>query len=51
MISDLGLEAVEVDGIGNVIGGLAGSNSGSITMCYVTGTSLKTSEFYYGFLL
>jgi len=37
MISNLGLEAVDVNGIGFCIGGLVGINSGSITTCYSTG--------------
>jgi len=37
-VSNLGLEAVDVDGIGNSIGGLVGSNAGRITTSYTTGT-------------
>jgi hypothetical protein len=37
-VTGLGLEAVDVNGIGNCVGGLAGSNSqGSISVCYSTG--------------
>jgi hypothetical protein len=38
-ISNLGLEAVDVNGTGDFVGGLVGVNSGgSIEMCYSTGT-------------
>ena len=37
-ISNLGLEAVDVNGIGNSIGGLAGGNYGSIASSYSNGT-------------
>jgi len=37
-ISNLSLEAVDVDGAGNYIGGLVGMNHGSITNCSVTNT-------------
>ncbi|MBW7990955.1 MAG: rhodanese-like domain-containing protein [Planctomycetes bacterium] len=37
-ISDLGMEAVDVNGIGNYVGGLAGRNIGSITTSYNSGT-------------
>ena len=37
-ISNLGLEAVDVNGIGDDVGGLAGINEGSITNCYSTGS-------------
>ena len=33
-ISNLGLEAVDVNGTGDYIGGLVGTNRGSITACY-----------------
>jgi hypothetical protein len=36
-ISNLGLEGVDVNGTGNYIGGLVGTNSGSITSSYSTG--------------
>jgi len=37
-ISNLALEAVDVNGIGSYVGGLVGRNSGSITTSYSTGT-------------
>ncbi len=37
IVSDLGLEAVDVNGIGNDVGGLAGINEGHITASYTTG--------------
>ena len=37
-ISNLGLEAVDVNGTGSVVGGLVGENNGSINNCYSTGT-------------
>jgi len=38
-VSNLGLEAVDVNGIGDRVAGLVGSNNeGSITACYSTGT-------------
>jgi len=37
-ISNLGLEAVDVNGTGDCVGGLAGSNGGHITSSYSTGT-------------
>jgi hypothetical protein len=37
-VSNLGLEAVDINGIGNFIGGLTGSNAGRITTNYTTGT-------------
>jgi hypothetical protein len=38
VISNLGMEAVDVDGTGIALGGLAGRNFGSIANCYITGT-------------
>ncbi|MHC4628842.1 MAG: GLUG motif-containing protein, partial [Planctomycetota bacterium] len=38
LISDLGLEEVDVNGFGDYVGGLAGINRGSITTSYSTGT-------------
>ena len=38
VISDLGLEAVDVNGIGDSVGGLVGRSDGSITGSYSTGT-------------
>jgi len=38
MVSNLGLEAVDVNGTGNYIGGLVGKNDGSIDTSYSTGT-------------
>jgi thioredoxin len=38
MISNLGLEAVDVNGTHHSVGGLVGYNEGSITHCYTTGT-------------
>jgi len=37
-ISNLGLEAVDVNGTGDNVGGLIGNNEGSITTSYSTGT-------------
>ena len=37
-VSNLGLEAVDVNGTGDCIGGLAASNGGRVTMSYSTGT-------------
>jgi len=37
-IYNLGLEAVDVNGIGRYVGGLVGSNYGDLTSCYITGT-------------
>jgi formylglycine-generating enzyme required for sulfatase activity len=37
-VHNLGLEAVDVRGIGDIIGGLAGENKGRIRLCYSTGT-------------
>ena len=37
-ISNLGLEAVDVNGTGGDIGGLVGTNSGNITTCFSTGS-------------
>jgi len=37
-VTNLGLKAVDVNGIGYYIGGLAGGNSGSITSSYSSGT-------------
>ena len=38
-ISNLGLEAIDVNGTGDYIGGLVGQNNGDlITSCYITGT-------------
>ena len=36
-VSNLGLEAVDVNGTGSYVGGLAGSNSGDVRNCYSTG--------------
>ena len=38
MVSDLGLQAVNVSGMGDYVGGLVGWNSGTITTSYSTGT-------------
>jgi len=38
MVSNLGLEAVDVNGTGNYVGGLVGQNDGSIATSYSTGT-------------
>ncbi|MBL7190001.1 MAG: rhodanese-like domain-containing protein [Phycisphaerae bacterium] len=38
MIFNLGLEAVDVNGVSEYVGGLVGSNAGSITSSYCTGT-------------
>ena len=38
VISNLGLEAVDVNGIGSYVGGIVGENNGSITSIYCTGT-------------
>jgi hypothetical protein len=37
-VCNLGLEAVDVRGISDIIGGLAGENKGRIRLCYSTGT-------------
>ncbi|MEN6426839.1 MAG: GLUG motif-containing protein [Phycisphaerales bacterium] len=37
-ISNLGLERVDVNGIGNYVGGLVGDNRGDITSCHGAGT-------------
>ena len=37
-ICNLGLKEVDVNGVGNSVGALAGENNGSITTSYVTGT-------------
>jgi hypothetical protein len=37
-ISNLGLEEVDVNGVGDSVGGLVGGNGGSITNCYSTGS-------------
>ena len=37
-ISNLGLEAVDVHGIGNCVGGLVGCNRGDVAHCYSAGT-------------
>ncbi len=44
MISDLGLEAVDVNGIGNYVGGLVGKNIGSISTCYSSGAVAGNEE-------
>ena len=44
MISNLGLEAVDVNGIGRYVGGLVGWNNGSITTSYSTGTVTGSSN-------
>jgi hypothetical protein len=36
-ITNLGLEVIDVNGTGSIVGGLVGFNSGSIVMSYVTG--------------
>ncbi|HUT47614.1 MAG TPA: GLUG motif-containing protein, partial [Sedimentisphaerales bacterium] len=38
MVSNLGLEAVDVNGTGDYVGGLVGQNDGSIATSYSTGT-------------
>ena len=43
-VSNLGLEAVDVNGTGDYIGGLVGKNDGSIAMSYSTG---KVSGWYF----
>jgi hypothetical protein len=43
-ISSLGLDAVDVIGTGDNVGGLVGSNTGSITSCYSTGLVGGTSR-------
>ncbi|MEN6576708.1 MAG: GLUG motif-containing protein [Phycisphaerales bacterium] len=37
-ISNLGLERVDVNGVGNYVGGLVGDNRGDITSCHSAGT-------------
>ncbi|MBA7550198.1 hypothetical protein ES705_42706 [subsurface metagenome] len=49
-ISNLGLESVDVNGTGDYIGGLVGSNDGSITNCYSTG-SVSGGSHYVGGLV
>ena len=43
-ISSLGLEAVEVNGISERVGGLVGYSYGSITSSYSTGTGRTTAQ-------
>jgi hypothetical protein len=49
-ISNLGLEAVDVNGTGDGVGGLVYYNSGRITNCYSTG-SISGSGWYVGGLV
>ena len=44
MISNLGLEAIDVNGTSDHIGGLAGYNKGHITKNYITGTIIGDDE-------
>ena len=37
-ILNLGLEDVDVNGVGDLVGGLAGENHGTITACHISGT-------------
>jgi hypothetical protein len=37
-VSNLGLEAVQINATGDDVGGLAGNNRGSVTSCYSTGS-------------
>ncbi|MHC4534640.1 MAG: GLUG motif-containing protein, partial [Planctomycetota bacterium] len=43
-ISNLGIEAVDVNGTGNYVGGLVGSNGGAVIACYSTGTVSGASD-------
>jgi hypothetical protein len=46
MVSNLGLEAVNVNGTGDYLGGLVGQNDGSIATSYCTGT--VSGHMYFG---
>ena len=48
-ISNLGLEAIDINGIGDCVGSLVGVNGSSITTCYSTGT--VTGEWFVGGLV
>lgn len=50
IISNLGMEAVDVIGTGDYVGGLVGFNGGSITNCYSTG-SVSGTEWCVGGLM
>jgi len=43
-ISNLGVDAFDVNGTGDYVGGLAGDNNGSITACYSSGTAFGDSS-------
>ena len=47
-IANMGLEAVNVNGTGDYVGGLVGRNAGSITTSYSTGTVSGRLESLYG---
>ncbi len=38
IVTDLGIENVSIQGMGDFIGGLVGDNYGSVSNCYITGT-------------
>ena len=46
-VSNLGLEAVDINGTGIEVGGLVGTNDGSITNCYSTG-AVSGNEYVGG---
>ncbi|MGB2863989.1 MAG: GLUG motif-containing protein [Sedimentisphaerales bacterium] len=46
MVSNLGLEAIDVNGTGKYVGGLVGQNDGSIATSYSTGT--VNGSWYFG---
>ncbi len=48
IISNLGLEAVDVNGTGDYIGGLVGENSGTISSCYSNGDVSGTGRYVGG---
>jgi len=43
-VFNLGLEVIDVNGVGHCVGGLAGFNGGSITNCYSTGSIIGTAS-------
>ncbi len=59
IVSNLSIEEVDVNGTGDCVGGLAGSNSGSIANCYSTGKvsgnrrvgGLVGYNYYYGSII
>ncbi len=48
VISNLGLETLDVNGVGNLVSGLVGCNSGSITSSYSTGSVCGIRDYVGG---